>query len=62
MTSWDMFEETQLPPMEAFYSKLNMSGISDKDYERTQKVWSEFGMKNLGEYHDLYLKTEVILL
>ena len=62
MTSWDAFNETQLPPMEAFYGKLNMIGISDKDYEHAQKVWSEFGMKNLGEYYDLYLKTEVILL
>ena len=61
MTSWNRFEETQLPPMEAFYSKLNMSRISDKDYEHAQKVWSEFGMKNIGEYHDLYLNTDIIL-
>ena len=62
MTSWDKFKETQLPAKEAFYSKLNMSSISDKDYEHAQKVWSAFDMKNLGEYHDLYLKTDVILL
>ena len=62
MTSWDKFRETQLPLKESFYSKLNMSRISNKDYEHAQKVWSVFGMKNLGEYHDLYLKTDVILL
>ena len=39
-----------------------MSGISDGDYEHTRKVWKEFGIKNMGEYHDLYLRTDVILL
>ena len=62
MTSWDRFEETQLPPKEAFYGKLNMRDINNEDYEHAQKVWSEFVMKNLGEYHDLYLKTDIILL
>ena len=37
--SWDKFNETRLPPKEAFYSNLNMSDISDKDYSYTQKVW-----------------------
>ena len=62
MDSWDTFEETALPPSSSFYSKLNMSGVSDKDYEHTCKVWREFGIRNLGEYHDLYLRTDVILL
>ena len=62
MSSWDRFEETKLPPKEAFYSKLNMSGVSSKNYEHARSVWKEFGIKNLGEYHDLYLKTDVILL
>ena len=62
MTSWGKFSEIKLPPKEEFYSRLNMSSISDEDYEHAQKVWSEFDMKNLGEYHDLYLKTDVILL
>ena len=39
-----------------------MSGISDYDYEHVQKVWKEFKLKNLGEYHDLYLKTDMLLL
>ena len=61
MDSWDMFNGS-LPSIGKFYSNLNMSGISDGDYEHTPKVWKEFGIKNMGEYHDLYLRTDVILL
>ena len=39
-----------------------MSGISEKDYQHACKVWNEFGLKNVGDYHDLYLETNVILL
>ena len=62
MDSWDRFEETTLPPVSSFYSKLNVSRVSDGDYEHAHKVWREFGIRNLGEYHDLYLRTDVILL
>ena len=56
MDNWDKFEETNLPPKEAFYSKLNVAGVKEEDYEHALKVWKEFGLKNLGEYHDLYLR------
>ena len=62
MDSWDKFEEKQLPSKDEFYSKLNTSGISEKDYSHACKVWNEFGLKNMGDYHDLYLETDVILL
>ena len=62
MDSWDRFEETTPPPKSSFYSKLNMSGVSNEDYEHACKVWEDFGIRNLGEYHDLYLCTDVILL
>ena len=55
MTSWDKFEETELPPIEAFSSELNMSGVSEDDYQHAQWVWKEFGICNLGDFHDLYL-------
>ena len=62
MTNWDKFKEMKLPPREAFYGKLNMAGVREEDYEHAHRVWKEFGLKDLGEYHDLYLKTDVILL
>ena len=58
----DKFKETKLPPNKSFHSNLNMSDIRDHDYEHVHKVWKEYGLKNLGEYHDLYLKTDVLLL
>ena len=62
MSEWEKFKETKVPSKEAFYSKLNMVGVSEEDYEHARSVWKEFGIKNLGEYHDLYIKTDVILL
>ena len=62
MDSWDRFKEMSLPSIERFYSNLNMSGVSDTDYEHACSVWREFRIKNIGEYHDLYLRTDVILL
>ena len=62
MDSFEKFKETQLPPKEAFYSILNDQNISDKDYQHAQEVWQEFGLKNMGEYHNLYLQSDILLL
>ena len=62
INSWDRFEETKLLPISAFYSNLNMSSISEEDYQHAQRVWKKFGIHNLGDYHDLYLITDVVLL
>ena len=62
MTSWKKFTETKLPLKEAFHNFVKMSDISESDYEHAQKVWRAFDSKNLGEYHNLYLKTDIILL
>jgi len=59
--SLEKFNETQLPSKE-FYSKLSDSDITDDDFVHVQKVWEHFGMKTFREYHDLYLKTDVLLL
>ena len=62
MDNWNRFNESKLPDKAKFYSKLNMNEVSDKDYEHARKVWEEFEIKNMGEYHDLYLLTDTILL
>ena len=62
MNGFEKFSERQLPAKEDFYSKLNDCGITDEEYEHAQKIWQELKIKNLGEYHDLYLKSDVLLL
>ena len=62
MNGWEKFEERSLPPKDVFYSRLNIKGISDQDYEHAQQVWNIMEKKTLGCYHDTYLKTDVFLL
>ena len=62
VNSCDRFNETQLPPIDVFCSNLNMSSISEEDYQRAQRVWKEFGIRDLGDYRDLFLRTDVVLL
>ena len=62
MNSIKKFSEEKLPPKEKLFSKLNDCEVSDEDYNHAQRIWKEFGIKNLGEYHDLYLKSDVLLL
>ena len=62
MDSWEKFKETSLPSIDHFYSNLKMAEVSNSDYEHACSVWREFGIRNMGEYHDLYLRTDVILL
>ena len=62
MDAWKRFAEPRLPPKEAFYSKLTDEGISEKDYTHAQKVWETFGCRDLGDYHNLYNRTDVLLL
>ena len=62
MSDWSRFEEQQLPAQSKFYSKLSDTDISKDDYLHAQQVWSTFGCKTLGDYHDLYMKTDVLLL
>ena len=62
MNSPERLKETQLPPKEAFYSRLNDEGIIDKNYTHAQKVWETFEMKNLEDYHNLYNRVDVLLL
>ena len=62
MDSLQRFNETKLSPKESFYSRLTEEDISGEDYTHAQKVWREFKMEHLQDYHDLYNKTGVLLL
>ena len=61
MDSWERFNETSLPPKKSFYSELNLEDISDKDYLHAPKVLDAFGIRNLVEYHDLYVQADTLL-
>ena len=60
MDSGERFDEMLLPNKEAFYSNLNMEDIIDTDYRHANKVFKEFKLKNLGEYHDLYAQSDTL--
>ena len=62
MDGLDKLKETKLPPIEEFYSKLYKEDISEGDYEHAKNVWKTFRMKTMRRYHNLYLKTDVLLL
>ena len=62
MDSEEKFNDTKLPPREAFYSKLSGRGITEKDYKHAWNVWNSFKMKTFKEYHELYNVTDVLLL
>ena len=57
MDSWERFKETSLPDKEAFYSNLNMEYITDVDYKHAQIVFKNLINNNLGDYHDLYVRS-----
>ena len=62
MDSFEKFNKTELPTKEEFYSILNNEHISDEDYCHAENVWNTFKLKTMGEYHDLYLKSDILLL
>ena len=62
MDNWERFNETSLPNIESFYSNLNMENIEDIDYRHSNNVFKRFKLKNPGEYHDLYVQSDTLLL
>ncbi|CAH3189413.1 unnamed protein product, partial [Porites evermanni] len=62
VSSLDVLSETCLPPKEEFYSQLNDEDISDNDYQHAIRVWKTFECKTIRDYHNLYLKSDVLLL
>ncbi|CAH3125737.1 unnamed protein product [Porites lobata] len=62
VSSLDKLSETQLPPKEEFYSKLNDEEITDDDYQHANNVLDSFNCETLRDYHNIYLKSDVLLL
>ena len=62
MDDFEKFKKQSLPKKTSFFSRLKQEKISDEDFEHAQRVWREFELKNMGDFHDLYLKTDVLLL
>ena len=59
---WEKFDEILLPNKEGFYSSLNMESITDADYKYAERVFKIFKMNNLGDYHDLCVQSDTLLL
>ena len=59
---WDKFNETSIPSKESFYSNLTMENITETDYIHANNVFKTFKLKNLGDYHDLYVQSDTLLL
>ena len=62
MNSWNRFNKTSLPDKKVFYSSLNMENITNIDYRHAVRVFKEFKMNHLGDYHDLYVQSDTLLL
>ena len=62
MDGWDKFNETSIPSKESFYSNLTMENISETDYIHVTNVFKTFKLNNLGDYHDLYVQSDTLLL
>ena len=62
MDSFEKFDQTELPAKEHFYNVLNDQDITNDEYDHAKKVWKTFKLKNMDEYHDLYLGSDVLLL
>ena len=62
MDNWERFNETSLPSKESFYSNLNIEDIDEIDYRHGNNVFNKFKLNNLGDYHDLYVQSDTLLL
>ena len=62
MDNWERFNETSLPSKKSFYNNLNMEDIDDIDYRHGTNVFNKFKLHNLGDYHDLYVQSDTLLL
>ena len=61
MDGWEKFNETSLPEKEDFCSHLNMEDVTDADQAHAKRVCNDLERKILGEYHDLYVQSNILL-
>ena len=59
---WEKFNETSLPEKDDFYSHLNMEDLINAGFAHAKRVCKDFEIKNLGEYHNLYVQSDTLLL
>ena len=62
MDSWERFGETSFPDKENFYSNLDMEDITDIDHRHAKIAFKAFKLEDLGQYHDLYVQSDTLLL
>ena len=62
MDSWERFDEASLPDKEAFYSSLNMEYVTNVDHRHAKRVFKSLNNKDLGDYNDLYVQSDKLLL
>ena len=62
MDNWERFNENLLSSKESFYSNLNMENIEDIDYRHDNNVFNKFKLNNIGDYHNLYVQSDTLLL
>ena len=62
MNSFDRFDEQELPSQKSFFDKLCGSSCSDTEYAHATRVWNAFGCETMGDYQDIYLQLDVLLL
>ena len=62
MDEWNKFNEEVLPSKESFYSNLTLENITKTDYAHANNAFKKFNINNLGEYHDLYVRSDTLLL
>ena len=62
MNSWGRFDESSLPAKKEFYSSITNKIVTDPDYKHSKRVWEYLEIQNLGQYHDLYVQSDAMLL
>ena len=61
INNWEKFNEILLPEKEEFYIHFNMEDITDADCAHAKRVCKDFKTRNLGDYHDLHVQSDIFV-